>query len=151
MLKITLPKADGGLEPYAVTGAPVTAPAGAQEWNRVAYSAAHVVAAPLADNNPWLDEDVDWERTIAYRHYLWDLGLAVAEAMDTAQRGMGLDWTVARDLIRRSVSEARAVGGVVADAPSSNNYKPGGAASLLLKDITLALNAARENALYPYR
>jgi hypothetical protein len=107
MLKITLPKADGGLEPYAIAGVPVTAPAGARGWNRVAYSAAHVVAAPLADNNPWLDEDVDWERTIAYRHYLWDLGLGVAEAMDTAQRGMGLSWRGAQELIRRSLEAGR--------------------------------------------
>ena len=58
-------------------------------FNRVAYAAAHVVADPLADNDPWLDAAIDWDKTIAFRHYLWDLGLGVAEAMDTAQRGMG--------------------------------------------------------------
>jgi hypothetical protein len=60
----------------------------------------------LADNDPWLDVAIDWERTIAYRHYLWDLGLGVAEAMDTAQRGMGLDWAGAQQLIRRALEAA---------------------------------------------
>ena len=50
---------------------------------------------------------IDWERTLAFRHYLWDLGLGVAEAMDTAQRGMGLDWTGAQELIRRSLAKPR--------------------------------------------
>ena len=79
-------------------------------FNRVAFSAAHVVADPLADNNPWLDVALDWDTTLAYRHYLWDLGLGVAEAMDTAQRGMGLDWPASLELIKRSVAEARAYG-----------------------------------------
>lgn len=106
MLKLNLPGANGRLEPYVVIGVPVTAPA-PRGWNRVAYSAAHVVAAPLADNDPWLDETIDWDQTIAYRHYLWDLGLGVAEAMDTAQRGMGLGWGGAQELIRRSLEAAR--------------------------------------------
>ena len=70
-------------------------------FNRVALAAAHVVADPLADIDPWLDVAIDWERTIAYREHLWDLGLGVAEAMDTAQRGMGLDWPASLELIRR--------------------------------------------------
>ena len=53
-------------------------------FNRVAYAAAHVVADPLADVDPWLDVAIDWEQTIAFREHLWDLGLGVAEAMDTA-------------------------------------------------------------------
>ena len=67
------------------------------------------VAAPLADNNPWLDEDVDWERTIAYRHYLWDLGIRVWPDYGDglAQRGMGLSWGGAQELIRRSLEAAR--------------------------------------------
>jgi hypothetical protein len=73
----------------------------------VAFAAAHVVADPLADNDPWVTPAIDWERTLAFRHRLWDLGLGVAEAMDTAQRGMGLGWTEAKDLIRRVQSEAR--------------------------------------------
>jgi hypothetical protein len=80
----------------------------------VAYAAAHVVADPLADNGPGAPARLDWEATMAYRRHLWRLGFAVAEAMDTAQRGMGLDWTVARELIQRAVAEARAVGGTIA-------------------------------------
>src|SRR5678810_905119 len=79
----------------------------APTFNRVAYAAAHVVADPLADIDPWLDTAVDWERTIAFRHYLWDLGLGVAEAMDTAQRGMGLEWNGAQELIRRALEAAK--------------------------------------------
>ena len=84
---------DRSLEPYT-TGEPIVFPArGATKgFNRIAYAAAHVVADPLADIDPWLDAALDWDKTIAFREYLWDLGLGVAEAMDTAQRGMGLDW-----------------------------------------------------------
>ncbi|MEI9946918.1 MAG: DUF993 family protein [Chitinophagaceae bacterium] len=82
-------------------------------FNRVAYAAAHVVADPFADNDPWLDVAVDWDRTIAFRKYLWSLGLGVAEAMDTAQRGMGLDWKTSLELIRRSLDAARDVPGAV--------------------------------------
>ena len=71
--------------------------------NRVAFSAAHVVADPLADADPWLTAAIDWDQTIAFREHVWDLGLGVAEAMDTAQRGMGLDWPTSLELIQRSV------------------------------------------------
>jgi hypothetical protein len=74
----------------------------------VAFSAAHVVANPLADVDPWLTAAVDWDRTIAFREHVWDLGLGVAEAMDTAQRGMGLDWKTSLELITRSVRAAKA-------------------------------------------
>ncbi len=77
-----------------------------QVFSRVAFAAAHVVRDPLADTDPWLTPAIDWERTIAFRHHLWDLGLAVAEAMDTSQRGMGLDWQNAQELIRRSLEAA---------------------------------------------
>jgi hypothetical protein len=80
----------------------------ARNFNRIAYAAAHVVTDPLADNDPWLDAAVDWDKTIAFREYLWDLGLGVAEAMDTAQRGMGLDWNGAKELIRRAIEAAKA-------------------------------------------
>ena len=78
--------------------------------NRVAFAAAHVVADPLADADPWLHAAVDWDRTIAFREHLWDLGLGVAEAMDTAQRGMGLDWPTSLELIRRSVAGSQGQG-----------------------------------------
>src|SRR5438128_1202556 len=76
-------------------------------FSRVAYAAAHVVADPLADCEPWLDAAVDWDSTIAFRRHLWSLGLGVAEAMDTAQRGMGMDWSNSLELIRRSLDAAK--------------------------------------------
>ena len=82
-------------------------------FSRIAYAAAHVVADPLAAVDPWLTPAIDWDRTIAYRRYLWSLGLGVAEAMDTAQRGMGLDWPASLELIRRSVAAAREVPGAI--------------------------------------
>ena len=72
-------------------------------FNRIAFSAAHVVADARAAIDPWLDCAVDWDATLAYREHLWALGLGVAEAMDTAQRGMGLDWPTSLELIRRSL------------------------------------------------
>jgi hypothetical protein len=74
--------------------------------SRVIYSAAHVVADPLADNGPGRPAAVDWDATIGFRRHLWDLGLGVADAMDTAQRGMGLDWDATKQLIRRSAEAA---------------------------------------------
>jgi hypothetical protein len=76
-------------------------------FNRIAYSAAHVVADPRAAIDPWLQCAIDWDATIAYRRHLWSLGLGVAEAMDTAQRGMGLDWPTSLELIQRSVEAAK--------------------------------------------
>jgi hypothetical protein len=113
MATISLPNKDRSFAPYT-TGEPIVLPrkGAALQFNRVAYAAAHVVADPLADNDPWLDAAVDWDKTIAFREYLWDLGLGVAEAMDTAQRGMGLDWSGARELIRRALDAAKARPGV---------------------------------------
>jgi hypothetical protein len=110
---IALPTKDRTLKPYT-TGEPIAFPSMAEtaRFNRIAYAAAHVVADPLADNDPWLDAKVDWEKTIAFRHYLWDLGLGVAEAMDTAQRGGGLDWDGARELIRHALDAAKSRPGV---------------------------------------
>jgi Protein of unknown function (DUF993) len=105
---IALPTKDGRLEPYT-TGEPIVLPSksASKNFNRIAYAAAHVVADPLADIDPWLDTAVDWDRTIAFRHYLWDLGLGVAEAMDTAQRGGGLDWPRAKELIGYALAAAK--------------------------------------------
>ena len=112
MPTIALPTAARAFEPYT-TGEPIALPNGAPPaFNRVAYAAAHVVGDPLADVDPWLDVAVDWDQTIAFRQYLWDLGLGVAEAMDTAQRGMGLDWNGAKELIRRALEAAKARPGV---------------------------------------
>ncbi|WP_106796016.1 dihydrodipicolinate synthase family protein [Rhizobium sp. H4] len=106
MTTINLPL-DGKIVPYTLTGTPIELKKrDAKAFPRIAFAAAHVVADPLADNDPWLTPAIDWEGTLAFRHRLWDLGLGVAEAMDTAQRGMGLGWPEARDLIRRALSEA---------------------------------------------
>ena len=106
MPTLNLPLATGELAPYT-TKPPRHLPAAQPPFNRIAYAAAHVVADPLADADPWLDCSIDWERTIAFRRHLWSLGLGVAEAMDTAQRGMGVDWTTSLQLIRRSLAAAQ--------------------------------------------
>src|SRR5690348_3051607 len=116
MATLSLPTADRKMERYT-TGEPFVFRSDknqnlAPKFNRVAYAAAHVVADPLTDIDPWLDTAVDWEKTIAFRNYLWDLGLGVAEAMDTAQRGGGLDWPAAKQLIRHSLEAAKARPGV---------------------------------------
>jgi Protein of unknown function (DUF993) len=113
MTKIKLPTALGHLADYRLA-APKAFPAkAAGPFNRVAYAAAHVVADPLAEVDPWLEVAIDWQRTIAFREHLWDLGLGVAEAMDTAQRGMGLDWPASLELIRRSIAASNARGGAL--------------------------------------
>src|SRR5690242_9020175 len=96
-------------------------------FTRVAYSAAHVVADPLAAADPWLDAAIDWDATIAYRRHLWGLGLGVAEAMDTAQRGMGLDWPTSLELIRRSVGAAGDSPGAVLFCGAGTDDLPPGA------------------------
>jgi hypothetical protein len=113
---VQLPTADRRIETYSVKNAPMPAPEPGRtpRFDRIAYSAAHVVADPLADHDPWLDVAIDWERTIAFRHYLWDLGLGVAEAMDTAQRGMGLDWP----------------GALIASGAGTDHLPPGSAVSI---------------------
>ena len=103
MPTLNLPVAGGKLAPYT-TKPPRHLPAAKPPFSRIAYAAAHVVADPLADGDPWLDSPIDWERTIAFRRHLWSLGLGVAEAMDTAQRGMGVDWPTSLELIRRSLA-----------------------------------------------
>jgi len=112
MSRLVLPGASGGLESYRMVGQPLKLGTGARPArSRVAYAAAHVVADPLADNTPGRPAVLDWDATLAFRHHLWRNGLGVADAMDTAQRGMGLDWPATAELIRRSAAEARAVDG----------------------------------------
>ncbi|GHA23740.1 hypothetical protein GCM10007989_19080 [Devosia pacifica] len=108
MPTIHLPNEDRSITPYEMTGTPIALERyKATDFPRIAYAAAHVVADPLASNDPWLTPAIDWDQTLKFRHRLWDLGLGVAEAMDTAQRGMGLTWTDAQELIRRAQAEAR--------------------------------------------
>jgi len=91
--------------------------------SRRAFAATHVVGDPFAENVPGAPATLDWEATLAFRHHLWSYGLGVAEAMDTAQRGMGLEWATARELITRSAAEARAVGGFIA-AGAGTDHAP---------------------------
>ncbi|MBM3529812.1 MAG: dihydrodipicolinate synthase family protein [Alphaproteobacteria bacterium] len=112
MPTLNLPTAGGRLTPY-LTRPPRNFPTATPPFNRVAYAAAHVVADPLADREPWIDSAIDWDTTIAFRRHLWSLGLGVAEAMDTAQRGMGMDWPTSLELIRRSLDAAREYPGVM--------------------------------------
>ena len=112
-LSLKLPKADRSIEAYRLA-ASRTFPARLEgTLNRIAFSAVHTVVDPFADNDPWLSVAVDWDKTIAFREHVWDLGLGVAEAMDTAQRGMGLDWPTSLELIRRSLDAAKDVPGAL--------------------------------------
>jgi hypothetical protein len=121
---VRLPKSDRSIELYRL-GVPRAFPQRVEgAFNRIAIAAAHVVADPLGPGDPWLDAAIDWERTLAYRDYLWDLGLGVAEAMDTAQRGMGLDWPTSLELIGRSLSAAKRRKGVLVFCGAGTDHLP---------------------------
>ncbi|MFF7983388.1 dihydrodipicolinate synthase family protein [Streptomyces sp. NPDC007901] len=113
-MTIQLPSAGGTLRTYEPRTEPLAVTPGTPFTSRTVFSAAHVVADPFADVSPDSPAAVDWDATLAFRRHLWSHGLGVAEAMDTAQRGMGLDWAGAAELIRRSAAEAKAVGGRIA-------------------------------------
>ncbi|GLY24733.1 DUF993 family protein [Micromonospora sp. NBRC 101691] len=98
---------------------------GARFTSRVAYAAAHVVADPRAENVPGTPATVDWDATLAFRRHLWSYGFGVAEAMDTAQRGMGMDYPAARELVRRSAAAARAEGGAICAGVATDQLPPG--------------------------
>jgi hypothetical protein len=124
-LSLQLPSSDGGLVQYTLRGSEPVKPARGIRFNRIAYSAAHVVGDPRAAVDPWLQCAIDWDATIAYRRHLWSLGLGVAEAMDTAQRGMGLDWPTSLELIRRSLDAAQDVpGALVASGCGTDHLSP---------------------------
>src|SRR5215213_7636946 len=112
-LSLKLPTADRSIETYRLAASRTFPQKLEGTLNRVAFSAAPVLLEPIADNDPWLSSAIDWDRTIAFREHVWDLGLGVAEAMDTAQRGMGLDWPTSLELIQRSVRAAKARGGAL--------------------------------------
>jgi len=133
---LKLPLADRTVIDYTPSPAPSYTTANGPFTSRVAYAAVHVVADALADTTPISPPQIDWDATLAYRRYLWSLGFAVAEAMDTAQRGMGLDWTTAQELIRRSLAEARAVGGAIACGAGTDHVLP--RAGLTLADVEAA-------------
>src|ERR1700736_2995779 len=129
-LSLKLPNAKRGIETYRLAASRTFPSKLEGTLNRVAFSAAHVVADPLADADPWLTSAIDWDKTIAFREHIWDLGLGVAEAMDTAQRGTGVDWPTSLELIRRSVAAARARGGLVFSGCGTDHLDPEAARGL---------------------
>jgi Protein of unknown function (DUF993) len=125
-LEVKLPTADRRVETYALSAPRDLPTRRGQAFDRVAYAAAHVVADPLSAKDPWLEPAVDWDATLAFRRHLWALGFGVAEAMDTAQRGMGLDWTTSLELIRRSIDAARDFpGAFLASGAGTDHLAPG--------------------------
>ena len=126
---IRLPQGDGSVLDHVPAAPRAWARPSAPAVCRVAFAAAHVAADPLADNTPGAPARGDWDSTLNFRRHLWSWGLAVAEAMDTAQRGMGLDWPTTQELIRRSAAEARACGGRIA-AGAGTDHLPATLAGL---------------------
>lgn len=130
-LQLTLPDDKASLRSYTLIGTQTPRPKSSPQFNRIAYAAAHVVSDPLKDTRPWNDPAIDWEATMAFRHHLWGLGFRVAEAMDTSQRGMGLNWAGAQELIRRSLAEARTVTGAdLASGAGTDHLDPAEAKNL---------------------
>ncbi|MGW2556132.1 dihydrodipicolinate synthase family protein [Streptomyces sp. NPDC001635] len=124
-MTIRLPGTDGRFRTYEPRRSPLVVPTGTPFTSRTVYAAAHVVADPYADVSPDAPAAVDWDTTLAFRRHLWSHGLGVAEAMDTAQRGTGLDWAGAAELIRRSAAEAKSVGGRIACGAGTDQLAAG--------------------------
>ncbi|MFJ4929028.1 dihydrodipicolinate synthase family protein [Streptomyces sp. NPDC088736] len=129
-MSVRLPDRSGGLKRYEPRAEPLAPTAGAPLTSRTVFAAAHVVADPYADVSPDSPAAVDWDATLAFRRHLWSHGLGVAEAMDTAQRGMGLDWAGAAELVRRSAAEARAAGGRIACGVGTDQITTGSLAEV---------------------
>ncbi|GIW56468.1 MAG: hypothetical protein KatS3mg082_2872 [Nitrospiraceae bacterium] len=127
---IVLPRPDGSLERYVAGGKTLDySPPTRVLMSRVFLAATHVVCDPLAEPDGSGRARLDWESTLAFRHHVWAWGLGVADAMDTAQRGMGLDWGTTAELIRRSGAEARSVGGRLA-CGAGTDHLPRGSATI---------------------
>ena len=106
---LNLPTYAGTIEPYRLIGDPLQVRAPRVPLTRTAFAAAHIVSDPIKDRSPWDTRPaVDWDATLKFRTMLWDQGLGLAEAMDTAQRGMGVDWLTAKELIERTMRAAKA-------------------------------------------
>jgi hypothetical protein len=127
-MKIALPDASGRRMDYTLSGTPISAGRLGRDAARVVFSAAHVVADPFTANDPSGRATVDWAKTMAFRHHLHGLGLGIAEAMDTAQRGMGLDWSGALELIRRTREDLP--GALVANGCGTDHLDPADARSI---------------------
>jgi Protein of unknown function (DUF993) len=142
---VQLPATGGTLVEYRMRG-PVAWPRPTGPiTSRTAFAAGHVAADPFANNVPGAPARLDWDATLAFRRHLWSYGLGVAEAMDTAQRGMGLDWPAARELIDRSSAEAKSVGGRIA-AGAGTDHRPNAATLAAVRDAYLEQVAHIEGA-----
>jgi hypothetical protein len=133
---LKLVRSDGSTYNYTLCHEPLIPSQRTPFQTRIAFAAAHVVLDPLRTAEPFTDPVVDWDATIAYREHLWSLGFGVAEAMDTAQRGMGLDWPLALELIKRSTAAAKNRGAMVASGAGTDHLPAG--KELTLQDVTNA-------------
>jgi hypothetical protein len=125
-LQLKLPNADRRLLAYTLSPPRDYPTRQTQPFNRIAYAAAHVVADPLSTKDPWVEPAIDWDATLRFRRHLWSLGFGVAEAMDTAQRGMGLDWPASLELIKRSIAASRDIpGALLASGAGTEQLAPG--------------------------
>ena len=129
-MKIALPNEKGRLSPYTLKGKPFRPRAPKATFNRIAFAAAHVVADPFSASHPAGRPAIDWQKTLAYRHYLLDQGFGIAEAMDTSQRGMGLDWLSAHELIQRSLKSAGKKAKLIASGVGTDHLNPADARDL---------------------
>ena len=127
---VKLVRADGSIYDYRLWTEPLVPVERGPFEKRVAFAAAHVVVDPLRSVEPLTEAVIDWDATIAYRDYLWSLGFGVAEAMDTAQRGMGLEWPLALELITRSTAAAKARGASVTSGAGTDHLPAGKAVTL---------------------
>ena len=130
ILSIKLPAEGGRLEDYSVRE-PREFKRPSRPFTRHALAAAHVVADPLSSREPWLEAAIDWDATIAYRRHLWDWGFGVAEAMDTAQRGMGLDWAASLELIRVAVPSAATTSSAATNRDRGSPSRPRTSSSVM--------------------
>jgi len=130
--RVLLPRADGTVGTRVLNGPRAWQRPDGPSRSRVAFAAAHVVPRIGAENVPGAPADLDWDATLAFRERLWGWGLGVAEAMDTAQRGMGLDWAATHELITRSAARAREVGGRIAAGAGTDHLAPGASVEQVL-------------------
>jgi Protein of unknown function (DUF993) len=123
-MMLMLPNEEGTMQNYNLQGEPLAAAPPAKPFDRVVYAAAHVVANPFSNADPSHAADIDWDKTLAFRSHLLDLGFGIAEAMDTSQRGMGLDWGRARTLIDKSLRNAGSRAQLIASGCGTDHLDP---------------------------
>ncbi|MBT1002248.1 DUF993 family protein [Paenarthrobacter sp. DKR-5] len=145
-MSLHLPLPDGSFEHYEPQPATAWERPAAAFTARRAYAAAHVVPSVTAENVAGAPAVIDWDSTLAFRHELWSYGLGVADAMDTAQRGMGLDWGATQELIKRSAKEAAAAGGDLACGAGTDQLDPAVFNPASSRALDTVLAAYREQA-----